>query len=68
MPNVEQECGNCRYWIDGVCKRYPPCCGADGNSFPVPPKGEEDWCGEWCEMIVAVTPPTPDLYAEEKGE
>ena len=44
-------CGNCRYFIDSLCQRYPPVTvyspSYGDNPLPWNPAVDEDeWCGE----------------------
>ena len=54
MPPAQQNCGNCWFYREGVCKRFPPTvlpargesvCDENGWAFPQP--YEAQWCGEW---------------------
>lgn len=61
LPQVEQECGNCRFWEQysppkGECRRYPPmivvgqvyCDGKESLENGIwPHTGQGAWCGEW---------------------
>lgn len=47
---VVEECGTCRYYKRGVCRRYPP----DGSAADRQPEvGRHEWCGEWRPAVEA---------------
>ena len=37
------ECGGCRFYLNGECRRFPPL-----NGFPT--VRSDSWCGEWKEV------------------
>ena len=42
-------CYNCRYFFDGICRRYPPTVvewDDEGNAM-FPEVSGDTWCGEW---------------------
>jgi len=51
----EEECSNCLYYTENVCRYSPPQMFFVGfnedkkplivTSYPTPPKGKKDWCG-----------------------
>lgn len=52
---IEKEyCGNCRFWRNEVCKRFPPAMVYDAaNDTILAYHGEtkeHGWCGEWTEL------------------
>jgi len=49
---VDQTCGNCRYWDNGICRRYPPYMQARADQRPGhmtvwTATNADDWCGEY---------------------
>lgn len=58
MPEeLTQNCGNCRYYQGGLCKRFPE----------QPTMAPTDWCGEW-NMAPTPYPAEPESDATEKME
>ena len=45
----EECCGNCRYWSEGWCRRYPPTVVLMGDDLIACgiAIGSGEWCGEW---------------------
>lgn len=50
-PDMEEvnglkQCGACRFYLRGECRRFPPKIG-DMNQTRWPKPGAMGWCGEW---------------------
>jgi hypothetical protein len=60
------ECGSCRFWFGGQCKRYPPSLvpWPNDNQHPImytpveshPMTKATDWCGEYQLIALERTP------------
>lgn len=53
VPEKER-CGNCRYFMDKTCHRYPPELDCYQDHWPQSEAGW--WCGEWQDMERTYTP------------
>lgn len=41
----DERCGNCRFYVDFECHRFPPYSGPEEDCWPLVPS--TGWCGEW---------------------
>ena len=58
MIENERCCGNCRYFYEGECRRYPPQVGCDSDNvfYAFPRVYAKEWCGEFQEIDKWVIP------------